>query len=392
MTEDGRGTNRRAWKAFQVEYDDVMRRSDRLCCYCLSDQQIAVLLSMATYISWPSRWVSDSITVSKDFTQEFSAKLEKQLMSGCADENTPIQYRYSSTGILQRSFNGGSSWSDCPEYDTRNYSVQFPPMIGTDDATKRCLAAAGAVALIKEQVGDQLTDGMSRASLENLIKSWVQTFLQSSNVFVALVTVITNLVFGLVIATLRAALTTESYNALECAFYCNIGDDVTVSDAQYAAIKSSISADISGIAGAFFGHLVYLLGKRGVENLLRAGGATSGDCSECTECAETRVFFTNNSAGTVEVFPDGEGVYTVTCDNFASGGYYGNLSFYDPTVGDDFTKCGQFNILSATGGGLSVKLDCNTGTPNTLSTCYALYQHYWSSPFTLTFTISGCAS
>lgn len=287
MSEDGRGTNRRAWKAFQVEYDEVMRRSDRLCCYCLSDQQIAVLLSMATYVSWPSRWVSDSITISSDFTQEFSSKLEKQLMSGCADENTPIQYRYSVTGILQRSFNGGVSWSDCPEYDTRNYSVQFPPMSGDDDATKRCLAAAGAVALIKEQVGDQLTDGMSRTSLENLIKSWVTTFLQTSNVFVALVTVITNLVFGLVIATLRSALTTEAYTALECVLYCNIGDDVTLSDAQYDAIKAGIASDVAGVAGLFFGHLVYLLGKRGIENLLRAGGVATAtcDCGCGGECA-----------------------------------------------------------------------------------------------------------
>lgn len=328
MTEDGRGTNRRAWKAFQVEYDEVMRRSDRLCCYCLSDQQIAVLLAMATYVSWPSRWVSDSITVSKEFTQEFTSKLEKQLMSGCADENTPVQYRYSIDGILQRSFNGGTSWSDCPEYDPRNYSVQFPPMTGSDGDTKKCLAAAGAVALIKEQVGDQLTDGMSRSSLENLIKSWVDTFLQSSNVFLALVTVITNLVFGLVIATLRSALTSEAYNALECAFYCNIGDDATVTDEQYSAIKASIASDITGIAGEFFGHLVNLLGKRGVENLLRAGGVASASCDcDCGDGCPLPLVVNFGGTATFEGMDGAYCIYALNCTDFSGGNYNINLSF-----------------------------------------------------------------
>lgn len=278
MSEDGRGTTRKSWKAFQVEYDEVIRRSDRLCCYCLTDQQVQVLLSMCDYVRWPTRWVSDSMTVSREFTENFSSKMEKQLMSGCNDENTPVQYRYSSAGILQRSFNGGSSWSDCAEYDPRNYSVQFPPMAGADDDSKKCLAAVGAVALIKEQVGDNLTDGMSRPTLAALVETWVKTFIQTSNPFLALVTVITNLIFGLVITTLRAALTAPAYAALECAIYCNIGNDATVTQAQHDAMRAQILTDVSGIAGVFFEHIIYLLGVRGTENLLRAGGVATASC------------------------------------------------------------------------------------------------------------------
>ncbi len=287
MTSDGRGTTRKAWKAFQVEYDEVIRRSERLCCYCLTDQQVQVLLSMCDYVKWPTRWVSNDVTVSRDFTEEFSSQMEKQLMSGCNDENTPVQYRYSISGVLQRSFNGGVSWSDCAEYDPRNYSTEFPPLAGDDGAEKQCVAAVGAVALIKEQVGDQLTDGMSRTSLTDLIKTWVTTFVQTSNPFIALVTVITNLVFGLVITTLRAALTEGAYTALECAIYCNIGTDASVTQEQHDAMRAQILTDVSGIAGVFFEHLIYLLGVRGTQNLVRAGGVATAtcDCGCGGECA-----------------------------------------------------------------------------------------------------------
>lgn len=311
-------------------------------------------------------------------------------MTGCSDENTPVQYRYSATGILQRSFNAGGSWSDCAEYDTRNYSVQFPPVAGEDNAEKRCVASVGAVALIKEQVGDNLTDGMTRASLENLIRTWVTTFIQTSNPFSALVTVMTNLIFGLVITTLRAALTTETYTALECAIYCNVGDDLTVTQAQHEQMRSDILANISGIAGLFFEHLIYLLGVRGVENLLRSGGATSGDCSGCTDCAETGVFFTNNGLGCEQIFPDGEGVYTVSCTDNTSGGYYGNVSFYNTSGAPNYDACGTINILTLSSGAVSVKLDCGTGASNPLSSCYALVQIYSAYAWTMTFTIGGC--
>jgi hypothetical protein len=97
------------------------------------------------------------------------------------------------------------------------------------------------------------------------------------------VTVITNQIFALIIATLRPALTEGVYDTLKCILYCNIGDDATVNDAQWTAIRADITEQIGGIAGLFLEHLVYLLGTGGMTNLIRAGGAASGDCSSC-EC------------------------------------------------------------------------------------------------------------
>lgn len=205
-------------------------------------------------------------------------------MSCCGDE-VPVQYRYTGDGVLQRSEDGGTTWTDAPEFDPRNNSPQFPPISGADGDDKKCIAATGAAALIKEQVSDQLTDDMSRYTLAQLITDWTQTYIRTSNPFEALLTVVANQIFALVIATLRPALTDPVFVTLKCIFYCNVANDATVNDAQWSKIRSDITAQIGGIAGIFLEHLVYLLGTAGTSNILRAGAATSGDCSDC-DCDE----------------------------------------------------------------------------------------------------------
>jgi hypothetical protein len=60
-----------------------------------------------------------------------------------------------------------------------------------------------------------------------------------------------------------------------------MSNDITFNLAQWQQVRSDITGTIGGIAGIFLEHLVYLLGTQGITNLCRAGGATSGDCSDC---------------------------------------------------------------------------------------------------------------
>jgi len=286
--QDDRGSRKKAWKAFQANYDDVFALSDRECSYCLTDQQVQALLTMTEYLKWSTRWISTTTTIDPDKVLKFATGLEWNLMNGCCDDNLPIQYRYTSEGVLQRSLNGGADWMNSPEYDPRVYSPEFPPLPGADDEDKKCAAATGASLLIREQVGDQLTDDMTRYTLSQLITDWVKTVIETSNPFLGLLTVIANQIFALVIATLRPALTDGVYDTLTCIFYCDMAADATVDDAQWTQIRTDILDQITGIAGVFFEHLVFLLGTTGLTNLLRSGAASTGDCSDCvcgTGCA-----------------------------------------------------------------------------------------------------------
>lgn len=272
---------RRNWKAQTFPYDYYIPDETQECQYCLTEKQAEILRGIVEPLAWDTRWWSDLGTpISKDKIEAFRDDIIRRLiMSCCGDDG--ILFQYSDTGVLQESDDGGLTYHDVPEKDPRNNSPRFPPMSGSDGDDKKCTAATGMVALIKEQVGDQLTDDMSRYTLNQLITDWVHTMVTTSNPFTALVTVVANQIFALIIATLRPALTSGVYDTLQCIFYCNMSPDATFTDTQWSSVRDDITAQIGGIAGIFLEHLVYLLGVAGLTNLARAAGATSGDCSSC---------------------------------------------------------------------------------------------------------------
>jgi len=280
----------------------------------------------------------------------------------CCGDDEPIQFRYTSDGVLQRSDDGGNTFYDAPTYDPRVYSPQFPPLPGEDGNDKKCAAAASAVLLIKEQVGDQLTDDMSRYTLSQLITDWVKTLIETSNPFLGLLTVITNQIFALIIATLRPALTDGVYDQLLCILYCDSGADATVNDAQWEQIRSDITDQITGIAGVFFEHLIYLLGTTGVTNLLRSGAAATGDCEDCDcgGCAATWIIGNvdgNTAYGTIDSVVGS--VYTVT------GGIAFDSNYYAILRTTDETECCEVIDWNVVSGSISVAGVNRIVCPNT---------------------------
>jgi len=205
---------------------------------------------------------------------------------GCGCGQFTVIYRWTVDGVLQVSSDSGETWTDDPTNDPRNSSPTYPPIPGEDTDEKRCVAAVGMAAAIKEQVGDNLTDDMSRYTLDQLVRDWVTTYIETSNPFEALVTIAANQIFALLISAVRAALTDPVYHSLECIFYDNMSSDASFNTAQWEAVRSDILGNISGVAGVFLEHLVYLMGVVGLTNLARSGFATEGDCSDC-DCTST---------------------------------------------------------------------------------------------------------
>lgn len=393
MNFDQQSGDRRSWKGVQVDYDTIFSMSDRKCSYCLTEQQVTAILGIVDTFAWHTRWFSDSTEIDRQKIADFAADLERNLMGGCCDDNMPIQYRYSSTGELEWSLNGGQNWTPAPQYDPRVYSPTFPPMTGDDGSDKKCIAATGAALLVKEQVGDQLTDDMSRYTLGQLITDWVKTMLQTSNPFEALLTVITNQIFALVIATLRPALTDTVYDTFKCILYCRMAEDASFNTAQWQDVRSDITDQIGGIAGLFLEHLVYLLGEKGLTNLARSGAATEGDCSECTECAELRLWQWDLTTDPVEIFPDELGVWTAV-SNAPFSGFYNIAIIASAVYTEDFTPCFQdISVMSETGlENFTSQQRCNDGVYDPLAHCLYSFLKRGLGPCSFTFTVAGACT
>jgi len=305
-------------------------------------------------------------------------------MACCGDEE-PIQFMFDENGDLQRSDDGGVTWYPAPTYDPRENSVRFPPVAVGEGEDLKCIAANSIVTLMKEQIGDQLTDDMSRYTLGQLISDWINTLLQTSNPFEALIRIATNQIFALVIATIRAAIDDTTYNDLLCIFYDNIGSDGAFTDDQVESTRAQILTDITGVAGLFFEHLVFLLGSVGMSNLARSAAGGDRGCSSCVSTAE--VWVTTSPDGTyVQIFPDGDGIYTAVGDWHTSGHVYLNVAF-----AEDPTGCAIGNkiaIDSATGidpSAYVLQLRQGDCTSDPLANCYALRQLRSDTDFTITF-------
>lgn len=251
--------DRRSWKAQTFDYDYFTLDPGRSCTVCLTDKQREILLGLTEPLAWSTRWWSSIGTeIDKDTIDLFRDDIRRRIIMSCCGDDEPIQFRYNSDGELERSSDGGDTFFPAPTYDPRNNSVQYPQPAVVDNG--KCIAADSAVKLIKSQVGDQLTDDMTRYTLQQLINDWVTIYLQSSSWFEALINILANQIFALVISVLRPAITNDVYDTLRCIIYDNISADYDFDDTTWSTLRAQILSGITGIAGVFFRAPFFLTG------------------------------------------------------------------------------------------------------------------------------------
>jgi len=325
-----------------------------------------------------------------DVWKDIYQKIDWGRMSCCCGEFDVI-FQWTEDGVLQSSTDGGETWTDDPQDDPRNSSPIYPPVTGDPSDEKKCIAATSVRDLIKEQVGDQLTDDMSRYTLNQLIHDWVTTYIQTSNPFQALINIITNQVLALVIATLRPALTDDVYNKLMCCVLLHMNDDLSFDDAGWDAVRNCISTDITGIAGVFLEHLIFLIGKVGLTNLARSQAATVGDCSSCfSTCSDN--FHINSGVG-VEVARNEDYIEVEAV-------FYAPYGFYTASIRtDDISTCCYVAELDILTEGVTVAdnhwFECgsaveHSGAPDITGHCVSLWTVILSGPGTVRMHLGDC--
>mgnify|MGYP001093502681 CR=1 FL=1 len=398
MTEGEKPSYKRHWKTDLFAYDHYIPDTSRECSYCLTDKQVEIILGMVEPVGWKTRWQSVSgAEIDVQEIEQFRNEIIRRLMMTCCGNESPTRYRYTDSGVLQQSTDDGATWTDAPNYDPRNYSPQFPPLTGDDGPNKRCLASRGMAQLVKEQVANNLTDDMTRYTLGQLITDWVKTYIETSNPFEALLTVIVNQIFALVIAVLRPALTDEVFDTLQCIFYKRMAADATYDNARWENVRADILSQITGVAGVFLEHLVYLLGVAGLTNLARANGYTgiNDDCSACSVCAMP--LYVPTGGGT-DVSFDTE-TCVLTASSVLDGGNHVLYVWFDNSTDtfdpNKYGKITEINYLSGNGSYTVGYNDAVTGTGHFpalsfLFVCASQIGIFSSAPFTVTMQAEGC--
>jgi len=258
-----------------------------------------LLAQPAYWFNWQRDTARSGKILGQYWTQLFD-QIDWSDMSCCCNDNAI--YTYDAEGNLEVSTDGGVTYTPAPQDDIRiNPQVVFPEPPSEEGVDELCLAADGMVNLIKEQIGEQLTDDMSRYTLGKLLSDWTNTVIGTSNPFQALVTIVTNQIFALLISAVRAALTEDVYFTLRCIFSANILPDISFDVAAWENVRTDTTGQISGIAGIFLEHLEYLLGSGGLTNLARsmAGVDDSACCPDCSADMWHIVNYSGTNVGSI---------------------------------------------------------------------------------------------
>jgi len=106
------------WMAIQYQYDELMALSDdKRALYCLSEREIAVLLTTTKYSGFKTRWYSDTgVTIDTDLIQSIQHNLERTLTKpmSCGDFDNQLTV----TNQYMQNFVRGQLWDG-----TNNTSV-----------------------------------------------------------------------------------------------------------------------------------------------------------------------------------------------------------------------------------------------------------------------------
>jgi len=213
---------------------------------------------------------------------------------GCGSSAKPTNTRINpETGIYEESYDGGITWIPAPQLDPRSSGVVFPPISGDDGSEKRCEGANSVVSFLISMYEVELDQLQNNATIADAIIA-VLAALSALSIFLAyvpaavfaLVAFVVGL-FGHMIAEDFEAMFNEAvWDELLCIVYCNISNDGSFTEAQWA--KTWIEAvGVGGeYAGIWLSEHIKMIGTVGLTNAARAHYPGSRDCDscECNEC------------------------------------------------------------------------------------------------------------
>jgi len=199
------------------------------------------------------------------------------------DDFSPPNLRYDETcDCVQITPDGGDTWIDQPANDPRTSDgYRLPP--GDD----QCRAAEGMRALIEAAVNERLARDNELEIAGGILG--IVAFIPGFNVLWALVLAFAALAVTIARELLEAAFTETIYDQIRCTFFCNIGSDGQMSQAQFDAAYADFAdvAQYPDVITRLWVHSVMdLVGCVGLSDAgvaLEAAADCDCDCGWCFE-------------------------------------------------------------------------------------------------------------
>lgn len=215
-----------------------------------------------------------------------------------ADFSPPYLRYHAETDAVQYTPDGGTTWTNAPEFDPRHSSTLLRPPLTTSDV--RCDSAANMVKWLHDFIDALIAAGSTASEIllvVNVLLEFLELLTGFASVIINLIVEAAGTLATIGSAALDAAFTSDQYDLLLCIFYCNMDTAGNVSIDQLTAIQTAVTNQLNATAAGVVNLILGLQGETGLTNAGRIGSET-GDCSGC-ECPPTCHEWTN--AGTTSV-------------------------------------------------------------------------------------------
>jgi hypothetical protein len=283
-------------------------------------------------------------------------------MSCCCNQTIPILQRIDPENIynMQISYDGGDTWITNPNQAYNNVVPLPPPVM--DEHHTNCDAASNALQHVKDLVaaqigameGSGIITEIALVVAQALIGIILSILVEGPIAALTIMPIIINAIAAisaLGIVAFTDYWTTDNYDIILCAFFCNIQEDGTYTSGGFAAAMGELATNLPDSAAKDW--LITLLntaGLAGFNNMAAYGASADADCGSCScgdECADIDDWV-GASPGVLGTITDRTSTTITVASEFYSGfGEY--VAYINAGHPEDFDICCVCTNISVDG-------------------------------------------
>lgn len=256
---------------------------------CINAEWWSHLSGMVARLTYRDAWLGTDNEVHDAIESIYKIlNVGKPTMScGCGCGNDGQLTRYNGDGVFQVSNDGGATWTDAPNQDPRNNVTQAPPPVIGEGEDGKCKAANSGVAWFIKEQQDNLKLVEAGAGIAEfgaqIIAFMIATGLAviTGGAGIVLLGAINAFLVGVIASEFEGAFNDAYWDKFLCALYCNMGDDLSFSEAQFQAVKSEMLTESNILARTWMDKFLYAIGAKGLTNAIRLGALGTKSCDSC---------------------------------------------------------------------------------------------------------------
>lgn len=336
-----------------------------LMCLEVNDEWVSHILGVMSAMDQQDTWKGDedAIRDARQQVNEIMLAFMEVCMNCCDQPEIPLT-RVDENGHYQQSTDGGTTWTDTPQFDPRNSIPRLPPNPAPDTTNAKCAYADSIVQLFKAGFVDVLEEGQTVEEVAGFLTSVMEAIFGPLTGpigwIVPAIFAIATAIIAVSITAFEAAFNDTVWNALRCLIRDNIGDDGSFTVAQLDNVYSmidTVATDV--IAQTVLRSWIAAMGVTGMTNAAHSSHGNPDACGACTDCACDLSVWERVDDRTPNPTIDA-GACTITQEATLLAGNY-----YSAIFAPEGTCClVQFNVTSGDVNGAKLYWPCDTpGTP-----------------------------